>query len=89
MIKNLKKSNLLFSIQVRPSGHPKDADGTLAHFLDSAATSTFQIRRIGTMIFAEEHARNESPNYKTGNIFDNLRNGIVGTAASIGLSYPQ
>jgi hypothetical protein len=79
----------LFSIQVRPSAHPNSAEGKTPHFLDSGATSTFQIRRIGTSIYAEEHARNESPNLQTGNILDNLRNGVVGTAAAIGLSYPQ
>ena len=79
----------LFSIQVKPSPHPLEPTGPIAHFLDSDASSTFQIRRIATTVYAEEHARNESPNLKTGNKLDNLRNGIVGTAASLGLSYPQ
>jgi hypothetical protein len=79
----------LFSIQVSPSPQPTVTDGKIAHFLDPIATSTFQVRRIGTIIYAEEHARNENPNFKTGNFLDNLRNGIVGTAASLGLSYPQ
>ncbi|WP_231426147.1 hypothetical protein [Pedobacter sp. Leaf250] len=79
----------IFTIRVRPSSHPLDPDGKTAHFLKNRATSTFQIKRIKNVVLAEEHARNESPNMETGNGLDNFRNAIVGTAARIGLSYPQ
>lgn len=79
----------VFTLRVRPSSHPLDPDGKTAHFLTSRATSTFQIRRIKNVVYAEEHARNESPNMETGNGLDNFRNALVGTAARIGLSYPQ
>ncbi|KQN35217.1 hypothetical protein ASE92_11400 [Pedobacter sp. Leaf41] len=79
----------IFTIRVRPSSHPLEPDGKIAHFLTSRATSTFQIKRIKNFVYAEEHARNESPNFETGNGLDNFRNAIVGTAARIGFSYPQ
>lgn len=79
----------LFSIQVRPSPRPNSESGKIAHFLNPIATSTFQIRRVNKTVSAEEHGRNETPNLKTGNFLDNLRNGLVGTAALLGLSYPQ
>lgn len=79
----------LFTIRVRPSRHPSRKSGGIAHFLQPCATSTFQIRRNGLSVFAEEHARNEKANLHTNNIFDNCRNLFVGTAARLGLSYPQ
>ncbi len=79
----------LFSIQVRPSANPNSESVKIAHFLNSIATSTFQIRRVDKTVSAEEHGRNETPNLNTGNFLDNLRNGLVGTAALLGLSYPQ
>jgi hypothetical protein len=79
----------VFTLRVRPSSHPLDPEGKTAHFLTSKATSTFQIKRVKNVVYAEEHARNESPNMETGNGLDNFRNALVGTAAKIGLSYPQ
>jgi len=79
----------IFTIRVRPSSHPLEPDGKTAHFLTSRATSTFQVKRIKNVVYAEEHARNESPNLETGRGLDNFRNAIVGTAARIGFSYPQ
>lgn len=79
----------VLNMRVRPSPNPlKDGDDT-AHFLTDEATSTFQVKRIGSTIYAEEHGRNEVPNTDTGNTIDNIRNTFVGWGAKIGFSYPQ
>jgi hypothetical protein len=57
--------------------------------LKSCATSTFQVKRIGNCVSAEEHGRNEVPNLETGHLLDNIRNAIVSAGAKIGFSYPQ
>lgn len=79
----------LFTIKVRPSINPLSKNGRTAHFLSPCATSTFQVRRSGLTVTAEEHARNEKANLQTGSFLGNLRNFLVGTAARFGLSYPQ
>lgn len=58
-------------------------------FFTSEATSTFQVKRIGQTVYAEEHGRNEVPNKDTSFATDNIRNTFVGWSAKIGLSYPQ
>ena len=77
------------SLRARPCANPKQHDGDTAHFFTSVATSTFQIKRIGSEVFAEEHGRNELPNTDTDYLIDNIRNTLVGLSAKIGLSYPQ
>lgn len=77
------------SLRARPCPNPKHPDQEPAHFFKAAATSTFQIKRIGNEVFAEEHGRNEVPNTDTTHLTDNIRNNLVGFIAKIGLSYPQ
>lgn len=77
------------SMRVRPAAHPLSEDEHIAHFLKSCATSTFQIKRVGNCVSAEEHGRNEVANLDTGHLLDNIRNAIVGVSAKIGFSYPQ
>jgi len=77
------------SMRVRPTAHPLGEDECIAHFLKSCATSTFQVKRIGDYVFAEEHGRNEKANLDTGHLLDNVRNAIVSAGAKIGFSYPQ
>jgi len=77
------------SMQVRPAANPASADTSTAHFYTAMATSTFQVKRIGTVVSAEEHGRNEVPNTDTSHLADNIRNTLVGWSAKIGLSYPQ
>ncbi|WP_316811666.1 hypothetical protein [Pedobacter heparinus] len=77
------------SMRVRPAPHPLGDDEYIAHFLKSCATSTFQVKRIGNCVSAEEHGRNEVANLETGNLLDNIRNAIVSAGAKIGFSYPQ
>jgi len=76
-------------MQVRPSINPTRDEKTIAHFLNSKATSSFIIRRNRIKVHAEEHARNEKANIAEGGFMDKGRNLIVGLAAKLGLSYPQ
>lgn len=77
------------TMRVRPNAHPLGDDEHVAHFLKSCATSTFQVKRAGMLLTAEEHGRNEVANVHTGYLLDNIRNALVGVSAKIGLSYPQ
>ena len=79
----------VLSMTARPSPNPLTTEKDTAHFLRDEATSTFQVKRIGKIIYAEEHARNEVANTDTKNTLDNIRNSFVGWAAKIGFSYPQ
>jgi hypothetical protein len=79
----------ILTMTVRPAANPLSEDGHIAHFLTDQATSTFQVKRIGNTIYAEEHGRNETPNTHTEHALDNIRNTFVGWAAKIGFSYPQ
>jgi len=79
----------LVSMKVRPTASPLSNNGDTAHFLTEQATSTFQVKRIGQHVLAEEHGRNEQPNTYTMSTTANIRNMLVGWAATLGLSYPQ
>ena len=77
------------TLQVRPVNNPLHKDTSTAHFFTAEATSTFQVKRSGQTVSAEEHGRNEVPNTDTSFVTDNIRNTLVGWSAKIGLSYPQ
>jgi hypothetical protein len=80
----------MISLRARPASNPLSGNNNeTAHFLTEQATSTFQIKRIGKHIYAEEHGRNEQANTYTKDTLDNLRNMLVGWAAMMGFSYPQ
>jgi hypothetical protein len=80
----------MISLRARPASNPLLGNNNeTAHFLTEQATSTFQIKRIGKHIYAEEHGRNEQANTYTTSTLDNLRNMFVGWAAMMGFSYPQ
>jgi hypothetical protein len=79
----------VLSITARPASNPSTEDNSTAHFLTEEATSTFQVKRLGNAIYAEEHGRNEVANTDTGSVLDNIRNTFVGLGAKIGFSYPQ
>jgi len=79
----------VISMRVRPTAHPLGEDECIAHFLKACATSTFQVKRVGNCISAEEHGRNEVANLGTNHLLDNIRNAVVGAGAKIGFSYPQ
>lgn len=89
-IETKKEANWEYlSMRVRPATNPAGTDPAIAHFLKEDATSTFQVKRMGNTITAEEHGRNEIPNIKTEKSLDNVRNTLVGWGAKLGLSYPQ
>lgn len=77
------------SFRVRPTDNPQSPEKAVAHFFDDAATSTFQVKKIGNVVTAEVHGRNETPNTHTDHVLDNIRNTIVGLGAKVGASYPQ
>ncbi|WGQ10681.1 hypothetical protein QG516_03305 [Pedobacter gandavensis] len=79
----------VLSMIARPSDNPLNSSMDTAHFLSDKATSTFQVKRVGRIIYAEEHGRNEVPNTETDHALDNVRNTLVGWGAKIGFSYPQ
>lgn len=79
----------VLSMTARPSANPTTGSEDTAHFLTDQATSTFQVKRIGRVIYAEEHGRNELSNTDTEIPLDNIRNTFVGWGAKIGFSYPQ
>lgn len=79
----------VISLRARSSDNPLSTSKETAHFLTEQATSTFQVKRIGRTVYAEEHGRNEQANTYTSGTTDNIRNMLVGWAATLGLSYPQ
>lgn len=79
----------ILSMRARPSANPLRPSDDTAHFLTEDATSTFQVKRVGRTIYAEEHGRNEVPNTDTDSTLDNIRNTFVGWGAKFGFSYPQ
>jgi hypothetical protein len=79
----------ILSITVRPSHHPLKRSNETAHFFKAEATSTFQVKRNGNVVYAEIHGRNEMPNNTASHIFDKMRNTLIGWFAKIGFSYPQ
>ena len=79
----------VLTLRARPTANPLSKSNDTAHFLTEQATSTFQVKRIGKHIYAEEHGRNEQANTYTADTLDNLRNMAVGWMAMLGLSYPQ
>ena len=79
----------IMSFRVRPTDNPLSKEIATAHFFDDAATSTFQVKKIGNIVTAEVHGRNERPNTHTDHVMDNIRNTMVGIGAKVGASYPQ
>lgn len=77
------------TLRARPADNPLSNSQDTAHFLTEQATSTFQVKRIGKHIYAEEHGRNEQANTYTTSTVDNIRNMLVGWGATLGFSYPQ
>lgn len=89
IIEEERPDQSMLSLQARPCPNPTNDSNQIAHFFESSATSTFQIKLQGNTVFALEHGRNEVANVNTNNILDNVRNGLVGWSARLGLSFPQ
>lgn len=68
-------------IRVRPAANPLNNKTDVAHFLSDSATSSFVVKRKGTMVAAEVHGRNEKPNVEAESVLDKARNALAGTAA--------
>jgi hypothetical protein len=77
------------TIRVRPASNPGNPKSDTAHFFKRDATSSFRVRRIGNVVKAEVHGRNEIPNTNASEPADKVRNAVVGTGAVAGLSNPQ
>jgi hypothetical protein len=77
------------TVRVRPASSPKNNAPDIAHFFKEDATSSFRVQRIGNLVRAEVHGRNEIPNTKTGLAKDKVRNAMVGASAVAGASKPQ
>ena len=89
LTEEVNEDSELITMKVRPSAHPSDKADHPAHFLESIATATFQVKHMGIFVQVEQHGRNEVPNTHTTVISDNIRNTLVGWTAKLGLSYPQ
>lgn len=77
------------AFRVRPTPAPDSTDPKPSHFYTDETTSTFIVQRVGTRVTACEKGRNEIPNTDTDSTLDNIRNGLVATGATLGLSILQ
>lgn len=68
-------------MRVRPVANPTGEKEDVAHFFTDDSTSTFMIRRIGNIVTAEVHGRNEKPNIHAGSLTDKARNIFAGVVA--------
>lgn len=78
----------LCGMRLRPTTSPGENSET-AHFFQSSASSTFILRRSGSIVTASYHGRNEVPNTHMENTLDNVRNAIITSGALAGLSEAQ
>jgi len=77
-------------MRVRPSENPLKSGEEVAHFFSDKATSNFVVLREKNVVTAAVLGRNEVANTNAvSNLFDKIRNAVVGTGAVGGLSYPQ
>ncbi len=76
-------------IRVRPAPSPINKESDTAHFFDEKATSSFVVKRQGTLVRSEVHGRNEVPNASIEKNSDKVRNAVVGSGAIAGGSKPQ
>jgi len=76
-------------MKLRASAEPGNEKNGTAHFLDSDATSSFIIRRVGNTVTASYYGRNERVNASTDHVVDNIRNSVVALGAFAGFSEMQ
>lgn len=77
------------SIRVRPAANPQKPNQEVAHFFSEDSTSTFVVKRIGNMVSAEVHGRNEVPNLHANGVLDTVRHVAVAVGAILGFSDKQ
>jgi hypothetical protein len=87
--RKITDSKECFAVSVRPTSNPLTSNITIAHFFKKNATSTFMVCIDGNIISASIHGRNETPNTKTTNTLDNIRNKVVASSALALLSDVQ
>ena len=78
-----------FAFRVRPAHNPVKGDGETAHFYSSDATSSFVVKRTGTVVSAEVHDRNTKTNDESTSPVDILRNAVTGVMGLLAFSKIQ
>lgn len=75
------------AIRVRPAEDPFLSGKGIHHFYTADATSSFIVSRVGNLVTAEVHGRNEEANTETSStLLAGIRNLAVASGALIGLS---
>lgn len=77
------------AIQVRPCTNPLNSQQDVAHFFSDSATSSFIVKRSGTLVTAGVYGRNEKPNTGAEKLVDKIRNTAVAIGAITGFSKLQ
>ena len=85
-LKDAEAESEYITLTVRPVVNPKHLNEAVAHFFDHLSTSTFIVKRYLNHISSAVHGRNEIPNNRDTDLFDAVRNTIIGLAAREGLS---
>ena len=78
-----------FGLTLRACANPNTVVTDAAHFFETISTSTFLVKRTGTLVTINFYGRNEKPNTHTISVIDNVRNAMVAAAAVLGLSNLQ
>lgn len=76
-------------IHVSPTPSPQNNSKSVAHFFQPGASSTFIIKRTGSVIHAGVHGRNEKPNMSTSGVLNKIRNFFIAIGAMLGISKIQ
>lgn len=77
------------AVRVRPATNPTNERQDVAHFFTEEASSSFIVRRKGTVVYAEVHGRNEKPNTEAEKVIDKTRNAAVAAGAISGFAKLQ
>lgn len=88
-MKDILKDEEVYGFRVRPIKNPLKRTENIAHFYTSDASSTFLLKRKGTILSVMEIGRNEIPNGDHLSIINKVRNFIIAVAAMAGLANPQ
>lgn len=87
--KDFSKDEEQYGFRVRPVQNPHDNDLVSAHFYTSDASSTFILKRHGSVLSVMEIGRNEIPNSHPGTFLNKVRNIVIAIAAMAGFAHPQ
>ena len=78
-----------FGMTVKVCENPEHPEKGVAHFFAEGASSTFIITRNALAVKASYHGRNETANLENPALKDKIRNAVVATGASAGVSELQ